>query len=359
MKQVDVLVVGLGPAGSSAAYMAARDGLSVLAIDKNQEVGVPVQCAEFIPLPMGKYAKRDGVLEQRVIGMKSFLPSGEHKQSEFPGLMINRDQFDQSLAQNARDAGATLWLGTRLVSLDKATNTAIVLKDDVEQSIEYKVLVAADGPHSQVASQCGLEALDIVQTRQYTVPLLKTPYDDTDIWVTDDFPGGYGWLFPKGDTANVGLGLDKSRYDGGMKEPLDKLHKHLVDQGIVGEEISYRTGGAIPVGGLRAELSLGNIVFVGDAAGFTHPITGAGISAAVITGERAGEAVIDYIEGDEDAFDDYEEDMRDQFDPTLTRAVARRAHLHNYWKTEAAQLDSNMRQGWIAFDEYFDDGLFT
>ena len=60
MMNVDVLVIGLGPAGGAAATAAARAGLSVLAVDRRKEVGVPVQCAEFIPLPMGRYAQADG-----------------------------------------------------------------------------------------------------------------------------------------------------------------------------------------------------------------------------------------------------------------------------------------------------------
>ena len=76
MQQVDVLVIGLGPAGSAAAAAAAQGGLSVLAVERRKAIGLPVQCAEFIPLPMGKYAQAEGVLRQKITGMKSYLPSG-------------------------------------------------------------------------------------------------------------------------------------------------------------------------------------------------------------------------------------------------------------------------------------------
>lgn len=349
---VDVMVVGLGPAGGAAAHAAARGGLSVLAVDRRKTVGVPVQCAEFVPLPMGKYARGDGVLLQRILGMKSILPSGAVEATAFPGLMIDRAAFDQAIVSQASAAGADVRLETRLVSLDRKAGRAVLKGPEGRLAVSFRMLVAADGPHSTVAELSGLPELEIVYTRQYTVPL-TTPYEDTDIWLSDEFPGGYGWLFPKGGLANLGLGADK-RFAADLKKPLDALHRQLMAQGRVGGEISYRTGGAIPVGGLREHLVLDNTLFVGDAAGLTHPITGAGIPAAVLSGERAGQAAVAWLQDqDEDALADFEEDVRDQFETTLERAVARRREMLQYWRTEAAKQDAMHRHGWIAFPEYF------
>ncbi len=352
MKQIDVLIIGLGPAGAAAALAAAQGGLSVIGVDRRHEIGVPVQCAEFIPLPMGKYAKADGVLYQHIKGMKSFLPSGAVAETEFPGLMINRAAFDQAIARQAQDSGADLWLNSRLVSLDVAQQQAKVSTAAGDINIQYRLLIAADGPHSPVAAALGLPEMEVVTTRQYTVPL-KREYVDTDIWLSADYPGGYAWLFPKGEWANLGLGLDK-RFTADMKKPLDELHSQLVAQGLVGEEITYRTGGAIPVGGLREQLAIGNIMFTGDAAGLTHPITGAGIAAAVISGERAGQAAVaNLVSHDANALADFEEDVRDQFEVAVSRAVARRKWLDQQWLTEAAQTDDLHRKSWIAFPDYF------
>lgn len=350
--EVDVLVIGLGPAGSAAAAAAAQGRLSVIGIERRHEIGLPVQCAEFIPLPMGKYAKADGVLYQHIKGMKSYLPSGAVAETEFPGLMINRAAFDQALAEQARLQGADIWLDSRLVSLDATNCCAKIITNSGEAIVTYKLLVAADGPHSFIAQSLGLPDMEVVTTRQYTVPL-KCAYVDTDIWLSADYPGGYAWLFPKGKWANLGLGLDK-RYTADMKVPLDTLHRQLIDLGLVGEEITYRTGGAIPVGGLREHLVEGNVLFTGDAAGLTHPITGAGIAAAVISGERAGQAAVTYlVQQDVSALADFEEDIRDQFEVAVKRAVARRQWLDQYWKTEAAQTDALHRKSWIAFPDYF------
>jgi len=349
---VQALVVGLGPGGASAAWQMAQAGVRVLAIDRKHRPGFPVQCAEFVPLPMSQYACTPEIRQQTIAGMKSILPSGHVTSSAFPGLMIDRQAFDAALVERARQASADIAMGACLVALDGRKNIARLNTKDGLLEVHYQVLIAADGPHSKVARLLQLAALETVNTRQYSVPL-NQPYSDTDIWLSDEYPGGYAWLFPKGNVANLGLGADK-HFANDLKTPLDQLHRRLVGDGLLGEAILARTGGLIPVGGLRSHLHyLNRILFVGDAAGFTHPITGAGISAAVISGEAAGRAVVDLLAGERDSFHEYEEDMRDQYEPTLRRAVERRQWLQQYWHTPLAQDDELMRCGWIAFDEYF------
>lgn len=351
----DVLVVGLGPAGGSAAALAARLGLSVVAVEKKRAVGVPVQCAEFIPLPLGRHAQAPGVLAQRVTGMESVLPSGRIHATPFCGLMVDRAAFDQALARTAENAGARLYLAARLAALDVDRRTARIAASRRMIEVSWRVLVAADGPHSPTAALLGLPALKTANTRQYTVPLLKASMD-TAIWLSEAYPGGYAWLFPKGRYANLGLGMDPGVATD-MKRPLDALHRALVTEGRVGREILFRTGGAIPVGGLREHLVVGGAIFTGDAAGLTHPITGAGIAAAVVSGERAAQAAHALLrEGaGAAALADYEEDIRDQFGDSIARGLARRRELGRARNGAAARSDSLQRRAWIAFSEYYDE----
>jgi digeranylgeranylglycerophospholipid reductase len=348
---VDMLVVGAGPGGAAAAWGAARVGLKTLVVEKKQSIGEPVQCAEFIPGPMVGYTRRDGVLSQRIDGMKTYLPSGAVTPSAYAGLMVHRAEFDRALAARAAAAGAEIITDAALVALDAARQIAQIRHAGRNREITYRVLVAADGPRSTAARLMGLPALPVIQTRQYTVPLTQ-PYADTDIWLSDEFPGGYAWLFPKDALANLGLGADR-RFESDLKTPLARLHAELVRQGRVGAEIVQRTGGAIPVGGLRARLAHGNILFVGDAAGLTHPITGAGIAAAVQSGEYAASAAAEYVGGNARALAAYDEDVREQYGPALDRAVERRAQLTRCWRHPAARDDRVQRRGWIAFEEYF------
>ena len=343
-------MIGLGPAGSSAAAAAARAGLAVIAVERKKVVGIPVQCAEFIPLPMSSYASTE-VRAQPIAGMATYLPSGARAERAFGGLMIRRDRFDQALAKNAEGCGALLWTDAALRGIDAEEQVARVSTASGLREIGYRVLVAADGPLSSVANCLGLPRLPVVTTRQYTVPLARAQ-NDTDIWLSARYPGGYAWLFPKGSVANLGLGLDPALEDD-MKGPLDELHASLAREGRVGAEVLLRTGGPIPVGGLRERIVEGNALFVGDAAGLTHPITGAGIAPAVASGERAGAAAARALSGERRALADYEEEMREEFGPALERALVARRRMADIWNTPAAEHDAEHRRGWIAFPEYF------
>jgi len=348
----EVLVVGLGPAGGAAAAAAASRGLKVMAVERKREIGVPVQCAEFIPLPLARHARAPGVLAQRVNGMRSVLPSGAAHASPLAGLMVERAAFDQALAGEAEGAGAALHRASRLAALDGERRVARIATPRGALEVAYRALIAADGPHSTVAALLGLPALATVNTRQYTVPLAK-PESETAIWLSDAYPGGYAWLFPKGGRANLGVGMDP-RLDADMKTPLDALHRHLVAERRVGPEVLFATGGAIPVGGLRERLVIGAVMFAGDAAGLTHPVTGAGIAAAVISGERAAEAAHALVcEDKAGAFAEYEEDIRDQFQASIERGLGRRRELERAWRSAEASRDAIQRRGWIAFEEYY------
>jgi len=179
-RTVDVLVVGLGPAGASAAAVAARAGLDVLCVERKAQVGIPVQCAEYVPLPLGKYTRSAGVLAQRIDGMRSMLPSGMAVHSDFPGLMVDRAAFDQALAAEACSQGAECLLGARLLSVDAQSGEVRIRTGQGELGIGYRLLIAADGPHSSVAESLGLAPLETIGTRQYTVPLRK-PTANTDV----------------------------------------------------------------------------------------------------------------------------------------------------------------------------------
>ncbi|HKJ87278.1 MAG TPA: NAD(P)/FAD-dependent oxidoreductase [Gammaproteobacteria bacterium] len=351
-EEFDVLVVGIGPGGGSATRAPPAAAARVLAVDRRREVGQPVQCAEFLPNPMLRHGNLPGVLVQKITGMQTFLPSGHREESDFPGLMIDRGNLDRAVAEEAGAAGAELRLETRLITLDPETGRARLKGPEGEYQVSARVVIGADGPHSPVAQAAGLPPQKTVHTRQHSLPLLDA-YADTDIFLSPDFPGGYGWFFPKGEVANVGLGIDR-RFGTDLGGPLEELIAQLAERGIVEDRLLSRTGGSIPVGGLRAMVHGGPVLLVGDAAGLTHPITGAGIPAALISGDRAGEAAAEYLEdGDPEALADFEEDVRDQFETSVTRGVERREELERIWGRPEAATDEPHRRGWIAFSEYF------
>ena len=103
----DILIIGAGPAGSSAAIAAAKKGMDVLVVEQRAEIGVPVQCAEYIPAPLvGQLNLGTGFVVQKVSKMRTILPDGSTSDMAAPGFMIHRDRFDQTIARQARKLGA-------------------------------------------------------------------------------------------------------------------------------------------------------------------------------------------------------------------------------------------------------------
>lgn len=349
MESCDVLVVGLGPAGGAAALAAAEAGLRVIALERRDEIGRPVQCAECVPAAMGRLVRRTGCAVQRVDAMRTVLPSGASTEIPFRGIMIDRARLDAGLACRARDAGARLLAGWRFEGLDAGKGRVRCRSAQGRREIDFRLLIAADGPFSPVATSLGLPRQRVALARQVSVPLLQ-PLARTEVYLSPDYPGGYGWLFPKGGAANLGVGV--AREAGcALRLLLGELHRRLVDEGRVGREILACTGGAIPVGGMRTKLAVGNVMFVGDAAGLAHPVTGAGIHPAVTSGEAAGGAAARWLAGEAEALKDYEAEMAELFGPSLALALRRRRELTGGEGGDGG--DGALRRGWVGFPEYY------
>ena len=357
----DVLVVGLGPAGSRAAEAAARAGLSVIALEKRGEPGSPVQCAEFVPSMIERDVPAVAtVTDQTIARMLTFIDDDEHavETPEFRGRMIDRAKFDRLLAQNAARAGADCRYGVTVLTVD----TDCTLHTTDGQAFKPRVLIGADGPRSRVGKAIGSINRELVETRQVTVPLVL-PHDATDIFLSADYRGGYGWLFPKGAVANVGLGIsvdgaledDKSTRRG-LKAMLLGLLNRLATERRIGTNGWALTGGAIPVGGrLKSIGKLGDtaVLLAGDAAGLTNPVTGAGIASAVQSGTMAGKAAVDYLRGRDAALEDYEEELGDIFDAALNRALRRRREVLACYDKGGKPDARALEDGWIGSPRYW------
>lgn len=348
---VDVLVVGLGPAGASAAAEAARAGARVIAIDRKREAGVPVQCAEFVPRLVGmEVGDLVAASRQDISSMVTFVDGiAPHVEPHFLGVMIDRSRFDAGLVEAARAAGAGIRLDAALRGFERDGTAR--LSDG--SSITARAVIGADGPRSIVGHAVGAANTEIAETRQMQVTLLK-PAFSTDVFLSADFPGGYAWLFPKGDVANLGLGL-APRWRSKLKPLLASLHAMLADEGRLGREVISYTGGAIPVGGMRRVTArLGDVVVMlaGDAAGLTNPVTGAGIAAAVISGRLAGEQAAKLVTRP-GADEDYAEEIEYLFGASLKRAVKRRRELLAIYESDREPSVEDLQRGWIAFPEYW------
>ena len=348
----DVLIVGLGPAGCRAAAEAAVRGLKVLGIDRRRRPGEPVQCAEFVPALLGQELDTPiAVRRQRITEMATFVEDQSAEcRDDFRGQMIDRAEFDRQLLTEACSNGADCRFGIVLRALD--ANGIALLSDGA--LVKARVIVGADGPRSAVGAAIGQVNRQLVETRQVTVSLSE-PYNATDIFLSADLVGGYGWMFPKGAFANIGAGVApaaKAR----LKRLVTDLHARLVAEGRVGPEVIKHTGGAIPVGGMLkpfGHLGAAQVVLAGDAAGLTNPITGAGIPAAVISGGLAGQAAAAFFAGETDAAAAYQEELTDVFGGSLDRAVRRRREILAVHEDNQTPQLPELRKAWIAYPEYW------
>jgi digeranylgeranylglycerophospholipid reductase len=295
--EVDVLVVGAGPAGSTTARYCARKGVEVLVIDRRREIGFPVQCGELLPFTEEMYSifPRSTALEAlfdveaRLVAADSerielISPGGRVYSVPFRSHVLDRRSFDKHNAKLAVEAGARLETGHSLLGL----------KDGVARTtlgdIRAKVVVAADGPNSRTARAAGMDN----PVERYPAVTCQARGDfgpEVKMFFGGLAPGGYGWVIPKGRSANVGLGMNPRISRSKPREAFDRFVRGL------GCQCDDVTCGIVPVSGPVPQTVKGNVLLVGDSAGQVMATNGGGIPTAMIAGRIAGDVIRRHIEG--------------------------------------------------------------
>jgi flavin-dependent dehydrogenase len=220
--------------------------------------------------------------------------------------------------------------------------------DGALSEVKCRVIIGADGPHSTVGQWIGSLNGDFIPAVQVSVPLVR-PLDFTEVYFDSKFYGGYGWLFPKGSEANVGLGMKEKGDGAGLRDTLARFLDRLQGEGKILGSCPRWTAGWIPISPVR-EIVKGNVILAGDAAGHTHPITGSGVFQAVSAGRMAGRwAAKAVAEGDFTLLHGYEEEWRDLFGETHERGYRRRVFMEKEWE----RLGEILPSCWAAFREYY------
>ena len=348
----DILVVGAGPAGSSAALAAARQGVNVLIVERRRQVGLPVQCAEYIPAMLkGQLGLKGGFIVQKIKGMHTFVPGHSVKKTAAPGYIIRRERFDQTLVAAAGKAGAKVRCATRATALLPEGDVTLSPKDGPSYTVRPKVIIGADGPRSTVGSWAGSENRHLLPGVQMTLPL-TAPLVNTEIYFEPEITAGYGWLFPKGKMANVGLGmLRPTSGRPSVRKVLDGFIRRLkLDGKIDGAPVALAAGW-IPTRPVRNTVT-SKIILVGDAAGHTHPITGAGIFAAMTCGKLAGKYAASAVAANDIAIlKAYDCEWKSLFGESLAKAHHRREQMEAGWSA----FDTIVKRCWVAYREYYTD----
>jgi len=284
----DVIVVGAGPSGGMASYTIALHGFSVAIIERKKEIGKPLQCGEGINkfcledagLPKGEWIK------WKVKGVKSILPGGYYFYTKQEGYSIDRVAFDKWIVEKGVENGAKL-LNERFKTIIKVADGWKIITNKNEYYA--KIVIGADGPSSSVSYQLGLlKNREYLRAYQYKFKGNIINDNWFHIYWGEEFRGGYGWVFPRGDEYNVGIG--------GVSASIEKLNLFCKKLGLdVSKKFSI-VKGAIPFNFEFKSRAENGIMIVGDAAGLTNPATGGGIHAALVSGKMAGEIAIESLE---------------------------------------------------------------
>ncbi|MGW8953433.1 geranylgeranyl reductase family protein [Streptomyces sp. NPDC055709] len=303
----DVVVVGAGPAGASAAYAAAVTGRRVLLLEK-AELPRYKTCGGGIigpsrdALPPGFELPLKDRVHAVTFSMNGRLTRTRRSRRMLFGL-INRPEFDASLVEHAEKAGAVLRTGATVSRVEQhgpavpdRRTVAVVLADG--ETVLARAVVGADGSASRIGAHVGVRMDQVDLGLEAEIPVPATVAEDWAGRVLIDWgpmPGSYGWVFPKGDVLTVGV--ISARGEGAATKRY--LEDFIARLGLAGFEPAVSSGHLTRCRADDSPLSRGRVLVCGDAAGLLEPWTREGISFALRSGRLAGEWAVRVAEAND------------------------------------------------------------
>lgn len=302
----DVIVVGAGPAGSTAARYAAAGGTSVLILEKDRDVGYPVRCGEAV--------SHEGVVQfiqpdpkwiaATVTRFRLVAPNGQSvvPKLDGTGYVLERRLFDYELAKLAARHGADVVTKAYVYDLLRDDHGAAVgvkaLIKDQSVEIRSRIVLGADGVESRVGKWAGIDTTchirDMESCAQMTIAGIEVEPDVLEFYFGDAVsPGGYLWVFPKGPhSANVGLGISVEH---AKEKAAIRYLEDFVTSKYPHAAILTRIAGGVPCAKTVDTLVKNNVMLVGDAGHQVNPTSGGGIVSGMIGGMLAGQVAAEAI----------------------------------------------------------------
>lgn len=316
MQHYDAIIVGAGPAGSSAAYFLGSFGIATLLLDK-EEFPRPKLCSGGISprtlktLDEMNFSSQIEGKYHKITGTRIIAPNGRVTEGNTPkteryrpyGYVIPRVTLDKKLRDHATETGNVEFRQEEVTDLVIDADSFRGVKTKRNEEIYAKVVILANGASSRLAQKCGLRGYSRereMMTLESWRERIETD-DKINIYYPKKLLPGYFWIFPEGKgRANVGLGLW-----GSPKHK--KLNVHELFREILNSEIiSNMLGGSIETHKPKGwpitfrdprEIPVGNgIIAIGDSGGFANPFTAEGIYYALESGKFAAIAIREAFE---------------------------------------------------------------
>jgi digeranylgeranylglycerophospholipid reductase len=320
LDEFDVVVVGAGTAGCSAAKTTAEAGLKVCIVErkKSEEIGEKV-CGDALGehhlKALGLEKPQGGELEKRIEGIKIYSPdlqtvfTIEHE--DFVGYLLNRRLFGQWLLRKALDEGSRLLDSTQCLEpiVEKHFVTGVVvknLKTGKDVRLRSKIVVDASGflavVRKRLPKEMGIEnevANEDVEACYREIRQLKQETENTkycEIYLNQRVsPGGYSWIFPKGGArVNAGVGICMW---GKFPNPKDQFYKHVLARQLFEGSLLLKGGAWYDPTRRPLDTMVGNgVAITGDAACLVNPIHGGGIGPSMLSGHLAGKTIVEALD---------------------------------------------------------------
>jgi len=299
----DLIVVGGGPGGASAATVAATAGLNVLLLEsgdlmRHKPCGgiLPEITEELIEEVFGSLIPSEVLSEPAELVLRYTPPSGEENGGRVSNsrlFNVKRDEFDQWLRDCAQGAGATLLHGARATDVRYGDIFSVTyVENGTQNEVSARNLIAADGVHSLIRRRLIPDAsAPKMLVGQRLIEVSNEMSADFHCVFAGMLSPFYAYTVPKGSTLKIGSGMtEEERLD--LMPSLDRFSEWLQQNQVADlGEVTQQEGWAIPFG--EQNVTAKGALLVGDAAGLCNPLSGEGIRLAIESGQLAAEAIIE------------------------------------------------------------------
>jgi len=370
-KKCSILIIGAGPAGASLAWYLACQGIDAILIDRKKAAGSPVRCAEYVPSVISRlYDIPIAGVDLITSSMSTFIDYREEKTTRAPGFMLDRKRFSSWLIESFQEKGGKYINQAKAVSFneEKGHISTTVISKGSQIHISSRFVAGADGPDSVVGKYIRSINEGFVLGLNENIPVEARDKERTMVFFSPEIPGGYGWLFPRGKSINLGIGCE-APYDrvtgslglkGIYREFKNKIFSmDFIKVGNIRDSVPQGkiTAGLIPSSGMVENPARGRFILAGDAAGLSNPITGAGIYNAVLSADIISRIILEAPgEDDPGIANKIKEEYDSTFGISLSRASARRNILLSKWPEsirDGQDFSALIKDTWVAFTSYW------